>query len=129
RGELLGVRSGAIEGEQDALLVAERIAQPLTNRIEVLRERVVRWHDRAQDRPPVLVVDVVVGCARQDATILHAPSLPKRVLARIRPQVVVDEEDGRSIIVARGSKVPRRHTGGELRAARLAEPPEAPPDE
>src|SRR5690606_3677209 len=62
-------------------------------------------------------------------TVLLGRSLRKGVRARIWAQVAAEEEDGRSIIVARGSKVPRRHTGGELRAARLAEPPEAPPDE
>ena len=109
RRELLGIRAGAIEGDQDLLLGAEGFAQPLADRQKPLGEVIVRWDRYPKHRPPVLVVRVVVGRARVHALVLHPPALPHDVLAAVLPQVIVHVEDRRAVLARGGCDQPLGH--------------------
>ena len=89
----LGERAAAIEGEEDAIVVADDGAEVADDRHHPHRQRVVRGDVDAEERSAVFVVNVVVGDAWANALVLHAPAFPNDVLAGVRSHVVVDVED------------------------------------
>src|ERR1051326_4241799 len=86
-------RAAAIEGEKNTLRFADDLAQDRRDRLEPLRERIVRRHVDAKECSTVFVVHVIVGDSGQDTLVLHPPAAANRALAGIGPQMIVDVVD------------------------------------
>ena len=115
-GELFGKGPATIERQHDLLVGAERFAQAIRDRQEPVGQVIVRRDRHTKHRQPILVMNVVVARARDDAPILHPPSLSNDVLAGIWPQVVVDVKHRVAFVVCRVRDQPFGHARLEHRA-------------